>query len=353
MLKKRHGDEVVEVKVTRTGFTFRGRVYRSLSAVAREVTGARWNGLLWFGLTAPAARSAAGTEGVVILYQPTWKTPDGTQRRGRVWWVEATVAGKRYRRSLGVRDKHAAQARAAEIVRSLELQAAGIHVDAEARPTPRSKGLIDAYEQELIRRRSSPQHVARTVQRLHALLDRATRLSDVTPEYVRKALGRVASGDVTPQTVNAYRVAAHAFFAWLVREDRWGTNPISKVARVRSGESTRQRRALAADEVERLVQDRAPPPRCLLPARGDDRAPAVRDRRVDVGRRGPRRRHGARQGHEREEPAGGRAALAPRGRWRCSGASGATSSSRRRQSSGPCRGRRRFGRTWPPRRSRW
>ena len=52
VLKKRHGEEVIEVKVTRTGFTYRGRAYRSLSAIAREVTGARWNGLLFFGLTA-------------------------------------------------------------------------------------------------------------------------------------------------------------------------------------------------------------------------------------------------------------------------------------------------------------
>ena len=50
VLRRRHGDETIEVKVTRTGFTFRGRAYRSLSAIAREVTGARWNGLLFFNL---------------------------------------------------------------------------------------------------------------------------------------------------------------------------------------------------------------------------------------------------------------------------------------------------------------
>jgi len=50
VLKKRHGDEEVVVKVLRDGFRHRDRVYRSLSAIAREVTGARWNGLLWFGL---------------------------------------------------------------------------------------------------------------------------------------------------------------------------------------------------------------------------------------------------------------------------------------------------------------
>ncbi len=32
------------------GFEYQGRRYKSLSAVARAVTGTRWNGPLWFGL---------------------------------------------------------------------------------------------------------------------------------------------------------------------------------------------------------------------------------------------------------------------------------------------------------------
>jgi hypothetical protein len=50
ILRRDHGGEEIAVKVMRTGFKFRGRLYRSLSAIARKVTGARWNGLLWFGL---------------------------------------------------------------------------------------------------------------------------------------------------------------------------------------------------------------------------------------------------------------------------------------------------------------
>ena len=52
VLRRDHGGEEIAVRVMRTGFKFRGRMYRSLSAIAREVTGARWNGLLWFGLSA-------------------------------------------------------------------------------------------------------------------------------------------------------------------------------------------------------------------------------------------------------------------------------------------------------------
>ena len=32
------------------GFEYQGRKYKSLSAIARAVTGTRWNGPLWFGL---------------------------------------------------------------------------------------------------------------------------------------------------------------------------------------------------------------------------------------------------------------------------------------------------------------
>jgi hypothetical protein len=38
------------------GFEWNGRPYRSLSAIAREVTGQRWNGLLFFGLTKRARK---------------------------------------------------------------------------------------------------------------------------------------------------------------------------------------------------------------------------------------------------------------------------------------------------------
>jgi hypothetical protein len=50
LLTRRVGDRQIVVKVLRDGFEFESRRYRSLSAIAREVTGTRWNGLLFFGL---------------------------------------------------------------------------------------------------------------------------------------------------------------------------------------------------------------------------------------------------------------------------------------------------------------
>jgi len=50
------------VKVLDEGFEFEGKRYRSLSAIAQAITGAKWNGYLFFGLTKENnnARQATG-----------------------------------------------------------------------------------------------------------------------------------------------------------------------------------------------------------------------------------------------------------------------------------------------------
>jgi len=50
LLTRRLHDRQIVVRVLAEGFEFESRHYRSLSAIAREVTGTRWNGLLFFGL---------------------------------------------------------------------------------------------------------------------------------------------------------------------------------------------------------------------------------------------------------------------------------------------------------------
>ena len=50
LIRRFKGREIL-VKVLDQGFEYESRHYRSLSAIAREATGARWNGVLFFGLT--------------------------------------------------------------------------------------------------------------------------------------------------------------------------------------------------------------------------------------------------------------------------------------------------------------
>ena len=51
VLTRTYGEQKIVVKVLQDGFEYHGRRYGSLSAIAREATGTRWNGLLFFGLT--------------------------------------------------------------------------------------------------------------------------------------------------------------------------------------------------------------------------------------------------------------------------------------------------------------
>ena len=50
VLTRQYENRRIVVTILVNGFEYPSRRYRSLSAIAREVTGTRWNGLLFFGL---------------------------------------------------------------------------------------------------------------------------------------------------------------------------------------------------------------------------------------------------------------------------------------------------------------
>ena len=50
MLRRRFQDQAISVEVLEKGFKYDGAVYRSLSAVARKITGTQWNGFSFFAL---------------------------------------------------------------------------------------------------------------------------------------------------------------------------------------------------------------------------------------------------------------------------------------------------------------
>jgi hypothetical protein len=58
VLTRAYKGRVLRVTVLDDGFEYEGRTYRSLSAIATEATGSRWNGFLFFGLA--KTRAAAG-----------------------------------------------------------------------------------------------------------------------------------------------------------------------------------------------------------------------------------------------------------------------------------------------------
>lgn len=50
VIVKEHRGRTIEVYVLESGFEYNGRRYTSLSAIAKEITGTKWNGMVFFGL---------------------------------------------------------------------------------------------------------------------------------------------------------------------------------------------------------------------------------------------------------------------------------------------------------------
>lgn len=59
LLTREYRGRMIRVRVLPKGFDYEGTIYRSLSAVAQAVTGAHWNGYLFFGLEKPRSEEAS------------------------------------------------------------------------------------------------------------------------------------------------------------------------------------------------------------------------------------------------------------------------------------------------------
>jgi hypothetical protein len=57
------------VEVINDGFLLDGRKYRSLSAIARKITGAHWSGPRFFGVNRPSLNSVANQQSTGDLQQ--------------------------------------------------------------------------------------------------------------------------------------------------------------------------------------------------------------------------------------------------------------------------------------------
>jgi hypothetical protein len=57
LIVKNYKAETLVVKVLNEGFEYDGRRFASLSAIACEITGTRWNGFAFFGLEKEARRA--------------------------------------------------------------------------------------------------------------------------------------------------------------------------------------------------------------------------------------------------------------------------------------------------------
>jgi hypothetical protein len=64
------GGKVHTVTAVPRGFEYQGQRYRSLSAIARTITGTSWNGRVFFGVNQPAAAMTDGAIGTMTGDRP-------------------------------------------------------------------------------------------------------------------------------------------------------------------------------------------------------------------------------------------------------------------------------------------
>lgn len=50
IITKEYKGNKIQIKILESGFEYNNKTYKSLSAIAKETTGAHWNGYLFFGL---------------------------------------------------------------------------------------------------------------------------------------------------------------------------------------------------------------------------------------------------------------------------------------------------------------
>lgn len=158
-------------------------------------------------------------------------------------------AGKKI--PLGVVNKQAAQIRAAEILKNLELGQVGVEKYTKTLAKA-PDDLIDDYIAELERLKRDPDHYKLVQIRLKRLFKGLRCINEMTPERIRKALGSLG---VRARTQNAYRGHLNNFFKFL-KKGLWGENPVEQVekADVRRETASLVRRPLSREELRKLVE---------------------------------------------------------------------------------------------------
>jgi integrase len=177
------------------------------------------------------------------------------------WWCDfTTTKGKRIRRSTKMTDKHAAEVRAADMMREEEREETGLSVHRDTRKAG-PPALIDEFEIHLRRKGRTAKHIGMTVRTLHRLLDPLVSIESVTPERLEAALDEIRASR-SDRTVNQFRWCLKTFFRWLKTFGKWSEDPSERIAPQREIRTLR-RRALTPDEIARLL-DAAPPGRALV-----------------------------------------------------------------------------------------
>ena len=157
--------------------------------------------------------------------------------------------------SLGVTDKSVAQAKAAQFIKDLEREIAGIAPPKKlvSAASLSISDLLTEYINELTTRGRDSKYIKGTETRITLVASEChwNKLGDVSADsfmFCRRGQPHKA------KTLNDYYCDVASFLGWLVKLERLASNPLKKVQRVKpkEGEEEEERRAFTHEEFERL-----------------------------------------------------------------------------------------------------
>ena len=199
------------------------------------------------------------------------------QETSRKWYGEYKDERGRTKRVSLATDKASARAMLNDLVRRVERRQAGLFDQFEGfEKVPLSEHIAE-YERFLYAKEATEKHIHQTVRRIQRLVDgcKFKRLSHIDAPRVADWLAETRRTDkrFSAQTRNFYRDSLASFCRWLTTHGRLRENPVRSLGRIKVETDRRHdRRALTADEFDRLVRAAESSKRNVEGVRGPDRA---------------------------------------------------------------------------------
>ncbi len=192
------------------------------------------------------------------IYKPK-RVRNGKRTVGRLYRARIKLAGDNKVRdiALEVSDKQVAQQKLNKLIQELEHESAGL-IPAKAEREAAKGPLLDLmseYVNELTVLGRCDDHLRHVDKRLRRLVRECgwARLADVTPASFQT--WRKAQAAKAPKTLNEYLAALSAFWTWMRKQGRVGTNPFELVERADTrGKERVRRRALSDAEAIQLLK---------------------------------------------------------------------------------------------------
>lgn len=192
------------------------------------------------------------------VYRPTYRKFVGGQwvtKRYAKWYAKVMVNGVRKAVPLTT-DKRASEIMLADLLKREAMgQAGAVDPFAACSRVSLTQHLAD-WQAALRYEDASEKHIVAAGKVVERLLARAgaTYPPDVVKDDVAALLAKKKAAGHSPRTINWTLATIRAFFAWMARERRLGSNPTDGIPKLDERlDVRRRRRPLSEDEAQRLV----------------------------------------------------------------------------------------------------